>query len=328
MHPFNLRNSLSNFFEADSNASGSPPSVSSISPKANTIANACFRTTSDGLIALAEDWPAFLENARLLGPVAMQTRHAAARMITLQTIPEFSWRPDGRWMSEAEGALHFSFGEWARAWGQLTPCECCGSFGRISVRNKLGCEFMQFSAVSESRLADWSTFLNATAAKNFAPAPLTEPEDVASSASASGSAQPDANAWTSKLPRVPGNVTWVSSNTEDLMNLLDVVQGENLPVRWTLRSVEFCNTRVFVPRHLNVIGGRVLSVRGECAQTIQLGLPMAEALAIDTNADDLPLHVTGPNGSRLLTLSAPGRLDESGLWRAILLSFFPQIAGD
>lgn len=277
----------------------------------------------------------------------MQTRHAAARMIVVQEVPEFSWRADGRWMSEPEGRLHFNFDEWARASGQLTPCDCCGSFGRISVRNRLGREFLQLCAVAGSELPAWGAFLGATAARDAFALP-SSPSSGGTSPSPSSQSSPPSSApplspdagnvvpasgsclgtWASRLPRLPGDVVRVSDNAADLINVLDVIQGVQLPVRWTLRAEEFHHARVFAPQHLATDNGQMLTARGALAETVQLGLPLARALAVGASAGDCPLHVAGPDDSRLLTLAAADGAEEAGLWRTIIKNFFPEAFGN
>jgi hypothetical protein len=287
------------------------------------IESRCFRTTGDGCIALERDWPGFLEKARFLGKVAVQTRHVAARMIAVQVMPAFLWRADQRWMSDAEGVFHFTFDQWGEATCQLTPCECCGSFGRINACNRNGREFLQMCAVADSELVAWGGFLDAMAATSGAPSLVSHVSDFSPDADASP------EAWLADLPRLPGDVEWGTAGAGDFAGIVEVLQHEKLPVRWTLRAAEFCNSRVFAPRsHEFANGGRVLSVRGAAAETVQLGLPMVRALAVGAHAANRPLHVAGPDGARLLTVSAADGREEAGLWRVIMKNHFPEISGD
>lgn len=223
-------------------------------------------------------------------------------------------------MSDREGVFHFSFEEWGGAWGQLTPCECCGSFGRVSVRNRAGQEFMQLCAMAGSELASWGAFLDAAASGGI--------RETADAARAGEAANESIASWVAGLPRIPGDSEWVGADAGDLAGIIAVLQHEKLPVRWTLRGAEFCHTRVFAPEaHELAGGGRVLSVRGPAAETIQLGVPMVRALAVGSRASDCPLHVAGPDNARLLTLSAADGREEAALWRVIMRNYFPEITG-
>jgi hypothetical protein len=74
------------------------------------------------------------------GRMAVQTRHAAARLITIADLGALAVRTGGASAiaSDRTGALDFRFAWWECAWGFLRSCGCCGSTGRLEVWNHAG----------------------------------------------------------------------------------------------------------------------------------------------------------------------------------------------
>jgi hypothetical protein len=266
----------------------------------------CFRTTADGRIPLTGDWADLLSCAGTLGRVAIQTRHAYARLVAFREVPAFSACPKDGYLQAADGSLRFYFRSDHRAWGRLSECECCGTPGRLEIHNEHASEFFQLCPVPGCPPAAWADFL-ATAARDSGP---VHPESIARSVAGS-------------FPRLPPCSRLISNDGEDVVPLLRALGDAGVPLRCLLRTEEAVHSRGFATPHVDVTSG-VLTA-GERGARFQIGLPAVRALVLSDSATGWTLHFSGPDDTSLLTLTAPAEAASQELWRMALRKAFPQI---
>ncbi len=290
-----------------------PYSLSGMSRQSSVCAqkkaSRCFRTTSDGRIALVGNWLEMLVSARSLGRVAIQTRHAYARLVAFREVPEFLLCRKHGYAQSVDGSLRFHFDHWHRAWGRLAECDCCGTPGRLEVHNKHGLEFLQLCPIPGCEPADWARFLEAAA------------EDYSGlSADVAGAA---GGRVAVSFPCLPAESQLISSNAYDVVPLLESLGGQGVAVRCSLRTAEAVHSRGFLTTHVDVADG--VFTAGEKGARLQIGLPAVRGLALGTSPQGWTLHFTGPGDTSLLALTASAEADSQEAWRSALRDAFPQI---
>lgn len=278
-------------------------------PAART--GACFRTHADGRIALTSDWPALLREVRHAGRVAVQTRHATARLLAFSTLPGLPLTLDSSraLLSDESGSLHCCFSRWARAWGWLRECPCCASPGRVELHNPAGVEFLQLTAAPGGDALAWSALLSTLVATSPV-SPATVPP-----------AAPSAVAYT--LPRLVGAQARLPFHREALAAFLEAFGDEGLPIRFTLRTAELAHRRDFVPRTVVVDDATLYA--GECGASVQLAWPAVREFALTSDATGSSLHLVGEDASVLLTLSAAADPIAALTWQGALRSAFAAV---
>ncbi|MGC4071944.1 MAG: hypothetical protein QM760_05410 [Nibricoccus sp.] len=265
----------------------------------------CFRTSADGRIALTMDWLKLLAAARSLGRVAIQTRHAYARLVAFREVPEFLTCPEGGYAQAADGSLRFYFQNWSRAWGRLAECDCCGTPGRLEVHNDHALEFFQLCPIPGCEPAAWADFLAATTTGEVPPMAV---------GSANHGNAPAA------FPRVPSGSRVLSDQAEQIVPLLSALGDDGIPLRCMMRTAEAIHSREFVTSHVDVTDG-VLTA-GEKGARLQIGLPAVRSLMLSMSAHGWMLHFAGPGEISLLALTASADVAAQDAWKSALRSAF------
>jgi hypothetical protein len=242
--------------------------------------------------------------------MAVQTRHASARLITITDLGALAVRTGGASAiaSEGTGALDFRFAWWEHAWGFLRSCGCCGSTGRLEVWNHAGAEFFQLSAVPGSDPHAWSDYLAAVVAPTEGFRRLGAAESVASSA-------------TFRLPMLPRAGVRLPFDPESLGALLSAFGDEGIAIGCTVSTRELIHRRDLVPRCVSEHAGIISA--GEEGACLQLAWPAARGLAVTSDVNGLSLHVIGEDDGVLLTLSASADPLAVASWRGALRAAFP-----
>lgn len=264
----------------------------------------CFRTGPDGRIGIVGNWSALLREAHRVGQIALQTRHAFARIVAFTALPDFSAEPDRGFIRSETGSLHCCFQRWHRAWGWLRQCECCGSPGRVQIHNATGAEFMQFTAAPGSEAEAWSDFLAAVSDRDASP----------SSAENGGEFI---------LPRLVSAHARAAFDPHAFFMLLRAFGDERLPLRFTVRTAEIAHRRDLVPS--TVLCDESLLHAGEAGASVQLALPAVRSLAVTSDVNGLALHAVGEAETVLLTISGAFDPIASAAWQGALGRAFPDL---
>lgn len=266
----------------------------------------CFRTTPEGRIAVTDDWVKLLNAMTRLGPVALQTRHAYARMVAVTLVPQLSWCAQRRCAADAVRSLQFHFDHWQCAWARLAHCDCCGSPGRIEVCNEHGLDFLQVCALPECQVADWADFLADVTLED------SGKDDVVGIPFESGG-----------FARAPAQAALVSNDVDQLVRLLTRLSEDEGSVSCTLVTEAVCHRREF---SLNrVVAEDGVLTAGEGLSRFQLGLVASRRLAVTLREDGFHLHVVGADDALLLTLSGAAGASDNFLWKEALRAVFPAI---
>jgi hypothetical protein len=263
----------------------------------------CFRTTADGRIAIADDGPRLFDRLRAFDRMALQARHTSARLIAVGPPPALVWDASGEDAADADGALRLHLPASVRPWARIAPCACCGSPGRIELRNRHDLDFLQVCALPGCPLDCWSDAV-ADLVQPSAAVPRSAPESV--------------------FPRLDGTALRLHATPRALPRLLTGLAEQGVAIRVALRTAEVTHARVFVPEIEDDEGdGGLLTVR-EATTVLQLALPAVRGFAIDGRDESRPLHVVGTHDAVLLTLSAAPC--EAPAWREALFRTFPFLA--
>jgi hypothetical protein len=276
-------------------------------------AGRCFQTTADGRIALTRDWETLLRESYRAGRMGVQTGHAFARLIAVFDVGEFALRSGGvrAIASDQTGMLDFRFAQWGRAWGFLRPCACCGSAGRLEVRNRTGAEFLQLSAVPESDPHAWSDYLAAV---------VGSPIEGLDSMSA---AEPAVSSSAFRLPMLPRVRVRLPFDLESVGALLGAFGDEDVAVCCTVSTQELIHRRDLVPHCVSEHAGIITA--GEEGACFQLAWTAARELALTSDVNGLSLHVVGAEDILLLTLSAASSPLAAASWHGALYAAFPRL---
>lgn len=274
----------------------------SVAPVLSCPASRCFRTAADGSIVLGRNWPSLLQKVRAVGRLAIQTRHAGARLIALADMPALTPWPDGKGAQDEAGSLQFYLARWDQAWGYLQPCECCGSPGRVEFCNAQGIEFFQLCAMPGSDALAWADFLDA--AEGRTPG---QPRAAPTSLGA--------------LPILPDSAIYAAAGGARLIPLLTALGDEGAMVTGMLRTPEACHTREFIPRN-PFVDAEILTA-GEPRGRVQLLLSAVRGLALHPGPHGWLLYVTGVGDTVLFTFSPPTGRGQMALWHAALRAAFP-----
>jgi hypothetical protein len=273
-------------------------------------ASRCFRTTPDGRIPLVPGWPAIFEAARFLGRIAVQTRHAYARIVATVELPAFAWASDLRGAAAADGSLQLQLDDRHRAWGRLAECECCGTSGRLELRNEHDLEFLQLCPLPEYAPGRWAGFLD---------------EIAASRTSSTWSGETDVGGSRGRVPcsfpSIPTHALTLARDAHVLAPLLAALGDAGIPLRCQLVTREARHTREFTAQQVAVTDG--LLTAGERGSRFQLGLPVVRSLALSDADDVWVLHVGGPDDTSLLALTSGDDPAADAAWRSALRRAFP-----
>jgi len=268
----------------------------------------CFRTAPDGGIPLASDWTAILRTSRRFGPVALQTRHACARLVAIAEVPALAISQEDGSGHDESGALRCYFPEWGSAAGYLRACTCCASPARLEIRNRQGAEFMQLCGLPEHSPHAWSDFFAAHYPSS--PASFVESADTASAGFGY-------LCLTRPLVCFPFCL-------RSLAIVFEAFGDERLPISCTLRTAEVVHRREIVPAHLTH-NGAILSV-GEDSVRLQIAIPTVQAIALTCRHGCYSLHLLGADDRLILTLAdGAGRLAEAS-WHGALFATFPGVS--
>jgi hypothetical protein len=235
--------------------------------------------------------------------VALQTRHAFARLIHLGLPPELHWQatPAGLVAQTTNSTLQLLFEPGHRHCGRLRTCACCQSPGHIEVFSPEGREFLQFCAPHDCPSADWARCLSGLAS---AEKPSPVPEYLGHHYGG---------------PALPRDAQIVAGDSYELLRLFTLICDTGLAVSCTLESSESRHTRRFTDPQVSSEAG-MLTLRG-VRTTVQVGLPFVRALAITPTPHGAALHVVGPGECRLFSMtSAGGRHDRP--WSDLLHHVF------
>ncbi len=269
-------------------------------------AGRCFRTHPDGRIALTSDWPALFAGLQDFPALALQLRHAFARLIMLAPLPRLAWQVQTAAAHHSAGDLTLDCAQWGRAWGLLQICDCCGAPGRVEVQDRHGGDFLEICADPGCAASNWSDYLARVAAP-FAPG---------ISAADAGRFAP-----ASKLPR---HARWLGDAGSLLPALLDYLGNDTVPLRCSLRLAGATLTREFIPEQVDTANG--LLTTGEPRTKLQLALPCVRGLAVTTDASGHELHAAGADESILLSFSASADPEAAAVWHRTLASTFTALS--
>lgn len=268
----------------------------------------CFRTTADGRIPLVGCWPALFDACASWHDVALQTRHAYARLVHRGALPRIDWTGSGApaLAASVDGTLALHLGSWSRAqaWGRLALCACCGSPGRIELHHPTAGEFLHLSAPADLPAADWS----------HAIAPL-----VAETPGLDDAFQPSSSP--PPTVRIPSPSRTLCRGGDRLAVFLSALGDEDTPITCQLRTGECTHTRRFIPLRVFVEDG-VLSI-GDTRSTFQVALPFIGVLAITYAAGTCTLHVGSAYDELLVSFSAGPKPKDAASWYEALAATFP-----
>lgn len=268
----------------------------------------CFRTDADGRIALAPDFPRLLRTLARVGRVAVQTRHAAARLVAVvapSAVLAYAGSSDAL-LAADDGTVRCQLRRWRRAWGFLSPCPCCGSPGRVEIQDEAGVEVLQFCALPGSDPHRWSEYLDA----------------VAEPAGAAAATEPARGGGHGRVP-LPAAHVGLPFDLDGLLALLAALGREQLAVRCTLRTGGACHARDLVPRRCHEQDGLVDV--GQAGAHFQFAAPAARGLALTSDATGPALHVVGHDDTILLSFSAALDPFASAMWQRALGIAFPAL---
>lgn len=263
-----------------------------------------FRTHEDGRIPLSLDWERLFHALQRFNRVAVQSRHAYARMVVTQVPPVFPHLRSDLPAISADGTLGFNPAPGVRAWGRVEECPCCGSPGRVEFTNSRGEEFLQICSVPQTEAQTWGD-----AVMEMLP-PLGE-------CGAGGSLHASSGA-----PLVTPSAERLPADQEILCRLLADMGKHEITLLVTLQTVEACHVHPLCPRNVTVDDG-VLTL-SENSTWVQLALCGMQAFAVETARSEWPLSVIGPANTCLLRMVVQG--ENRNAWKNALRSAFSALA--
>jgi len=263
----------------------------------------CFRTTSDGRIALIPNWEKLLSGAAKLPRVSLQTRHNFARLVSTVSLNELialaSDEPN-------KATLMCQPETWHQAWGRVAFCPCCQSPGRVEICNQYGLDVLQICAFPEHSIEEWADYIG----QNYSPDTGTASAD-----------QLRRNQTPLEFPKIPTNAIAVAITGHSLLTLFEIARHDRIPVEATLDSGSTQHLQLMALSRATVDNG-ILSLRSPGAHA-QIALPSVHSLAVSSPAGYQHLHLVGANHACLFTFTAhPSRLDD---WDDALATLFPKL---
>lgn len=280
-----------------------PPRFSTAtSPQVRTKSvSRCFRTDSAGRIPLINDWRRLFQTVSHIETIAIQSRHAYARLIALDRMPALTWwEEEGLRAIDDAGTLQLRCSGWGQAWGRIAVCPCCDSPGTIEIHNALGSEFLQLCAFPGSDPANWAGYLDRLATDSFTVN------------------RPSTRALTG-LSLLPEGTHRVAVTGAILPVFFSAISTQSVRVQVLLTTPELTHMREFTPRYVST--ENLLLTVNDLRVTVQIALPQVRAVTV---ADNLSLHVTGADNT-LLASFAPAGPEHSTLWRITLKNLFPNL---
>ena len=119
-------------------------------------------TNEDGLIALKPDFVELFRRLNFLPEYYLQTRHAYATLIARRRKIELRFIESTNIIADCEKSLQLNRTSNHRMYGRISHCDCCGSPGRIEVRNKRNLEVLQICCSPLIKALDWGKIIAAS----------------------------------------------------------------------------------------------------------------------------------------------------------------------
>ena len=257
-------------------------SSSVIFPSApDTRLSRCFATTADGRIALQPDWPQLLERLAQIPQVALQTRHAYARLIGLAPLPRGDFSSGNLIDSIARVTADYDL--WSDLWARLSVCDCCQSPGRIEIVNQTGTEFMQICAAPKTEPAAWANEIVSFA--NRSPDDLFVPRNQAEAQHT--------------MPMLSLRARPLPTRANTIHPLLHAMADEGHAIAVNLRTAEVSHYRILVPTSIHY-DGVSLEVR-DGITTLQLVHSADSQLHVEETETGRWVHVADSQKTLLLS---------------------------
>jgi|GEM_PF-1961408 len=231
----------------------------------------CFATTADGRITIERHWSRLIEQLARLPQVALQTRHAYARLIGLGPLPRGDFS-NGQ-LVDSVSRLTLNYDLWRDAWARLSVCDCCQSPGRFEIVNQHGTEFMQICAAPETEPTAWANEI-----VSFANHP-TEDFPIAPPLTNAQHTMPMLSLRARPLPRRPSAIC----------SMIHALADEGHAIAVNLRTAEASHFRNLVPTGINY-DGTCLVVR-DGITTIQLIHPPDSQLHVEETTQGRWVHL-------------------------------------
>lgn len=116
-------------------------------------------TNDEGLIALKPDFVELFSQLTSLPEYYLQTRHAYTTLIARRRHVELRSIKNTNLISDCEESIQLDRTSNHRMYAHVSRCECCGSPGRIEVRNKHNLEVLQICCPPIVKAIDWGKII-------------------------------------------------------------------------------------------------------------------------------------------------------------------------
>ena len=116
-------------------------------------------TNDEDLIALKPEFVELFRRLTVLPEYYLQTRHAHATLVASRSQIELRCIGSTNLISDCEKSLQLDRTKNHSIYARVSRCECCGSPGRIEVRNKHDLEVLQICCSPRTKALEWGKII-------------------------------------------------------------------------------------------------------------------------------------------------------------------------
>ncbi|MDQ8181205.1 hypothetical protein [Pelagicoccus sp. SDUM812005] len=264
----------------------------------------CLRTHSDGTIPLnCSPLDLFNQAAPRFDNLYLQSKHDFARLVAIIEPPTLDWVEIGSFAYSPDHRFILHPAATSQLLSRVQHCDCCGSPGRVELRNEHGQERLQLCAPNQIPAYQWGRYVQALSQTKM-PVPAT------------GTPRP--------FPRIPGNTTELPFHPFLLATLLSLLSDQGRSVEVTLVNEVSSNRRPLKPDIVEVED--TLLTCSSPLSSLQLDLAAVEKLSLALTAKGAPqLYASGPDRSQLLLLEAADTPEDRRALTDILHDHIPEL---
>ena len=236
-------------------------------------------TNDEGLIALKPDFVELFRRLTFLPECYLQTRHANATLIARKRKIELRCIESTNLITDCEKSLQLDRTINHRMYARVSHCECCGSPGRIEVRNKRNLEVLQICCSPIVKAVDWGKIIAASSIKEAKCHIRTDRE---------------------RYPFIPKLAKKVARGPSQMTKFFELLHEQSITFVATLETDGVIHSERILAEKIEC-SDDTLIIQGS-AQTLRLDLVAALSL-FSVNADgSSTIYVAGDQNVQLLSI--------------------------
>ena len=236
-------------------------------------------TDDEGLIALKPDFVELFRRLTVLPEYYLQTRHAHATLVASRRQIELRCIGSTNLISDYEKSLQLDRTKNHSINARVSRCKCCGSPGRIEVRNKHNLEVLQICCSPRTKALEWGKIISASSMEEAGCHVRSYKEDY---------------------PFIPKSAKKIFRHPSRLTKFFELLRERSIAFVATLETDGVIHREKILAEKIEC-SAEILIVKGS-SQTLRLDLAAALSLfSLDADGSNT-IYVAGDQNVQLLSI--------------------------